>query len=96
MRQPPLDVILSWPKPNYVDPETRGDALLVVNVLFLAICFIAVAARLWARLRILHSAGLDDLLITIAMVRLVQSFFGILANKFLDPYCGRNCKCDYR
>lgn len=74
MRHPPLDVILSWPEPNYVNPETRGNALLVVNILFLAICFVAVAARLWARLRILHSAGLDDLLITIAMVRLLIYF----------------------
>ena len=68
MRHPPLDVILSWPKPNYISPETRGHSLLAVNVTFLVIAFIAVVARLWARLRIVKSPGLDDLLITIAMV----------------------------
>ena len=96
MRHPPLDVILSWPEPNYVNPETRGNALLIVNIIFLVLCFITAAARLWARLRILHSAGVDDLLITIAMVRLLKSFFETLANGLLDPYCGRDCDCNYR
>jgi hypothetical protein len=72
MRDPPLSVILSWPTPNYVDPETRGQSLLVVNIILLALCFVAVAARLWARLVILHAPGLDDLLITIAMVHLID------------------------
>jgi hypothetical protein len=68
MRSPPLEVIESWPAPNYVDPETRGQSLLVVNITLLCLCLIALASRLWARLVILRSPGLDDLLITIAIV----------------------------
>jgi hypothetical protein len=68
MKSPSLEVIESWPAPNYVDPETRGQSLLVVNITLLGLCLVALAARLWARLVILRSPGLDDLLITIAIV----------------------------
>jgi hypothetical protein len=68
MRTPPPEVIESWPAPNYVDPETRGQSLLVVNITLLGLCLIALAARLWSRLVILRSPGLDDLLITVAIV----------------------------
>ena len=64
-----MSVIATWPTPNYVDPETRGPGLLVVNVVFSILCLFAVAARLWARLRIVHSPGLDDVLIVISFVR---------------------------
>jgi hypothetical protein len=68
MGTPPLEVIESWPAPNYVDPETRGQSVLVVNITLLGLCLIALAARLWSRLVILRAPGLDDLLITIAIV----------------------------
>jgi hypothetical protein len=68
MRTPPPEVVESWPAPNYVDPETRGQSLLVVNITLLGLCLIALAARLWSRLVILRSPGLDDLFITIAIV----------------------------
>jgi len=72
MRTPPPEVVASWPPPNYIDPETRGPSLLIVNFIFLALSLASLAARLWARLVILRAPGLDDLLITIAIV----SFFG--------------------
>jgi len=42
--------------------------LVVVNFIFLALSLAALAARLWARLVILRAPGLDDFLITIAIV----------------------------
>lgn len=77
MRYPPPEVINSWPAPNYVDPETRGQSLLVVNITLLSLCIIALAARLWSRLVILRSPGLDDVLITIAMVSLWSTYTAI-------------------
>lgn len=68
MRTPPPEVIASWPQPNYIDPVTRGPALVIVNFILLGLSVIAVGARLWSRLIILRSPGLDDLLITIAIV----------------------------
>jgi hypothetical protein len=72
----PLDVILSWPKPNYVDPERRGPALVVVNCILLPLSLTVVGLRLYTRLMIVHSAGLDDLFIGLASVNLpTPSYF---------------------
>ncbi|KFZ01664.1 hypothetical protein V500_00660 [Pseudogymnoascus sp. VKM F-4518 (FW-2643)] len=59
----PPDVILSWPKPNYTDPDRRGTALLIVNCFLLPLAMIVVGMRLYTRLIIVHSAGLDDVFI---------------------------------
>lgn len=65
---PPADVIASWPKPNFVDPELRGDGLLVGSVLLVTIAFLVVCMRLWSRFIVMHQGGLDDVLIVVAMV----------------------------
>ncbi|KAF2101379.1 hypothetical protein NA57DRAFT_35108, partial [Rhizodiscina lignyota] len=65
---PPLAVIESWPTPNYVDPHTRGWSLVILMCVLYAIALLAVVARLWARLGILHNAGADDAIIVAAMV----------------------------
>jgi hypothetical protein len=66
---PPLDVISSWPKPNYINPATKGRELLVVAIIFCVLAILVVSLRLWTRLCLQGHAGLDDLLITLAMVR---------------------------
>jgi len=68
IRPIPLDVILNWPKPNYVDPMRRGPALLIVNSLLLPVALVVVGLRLYTRLKICCSAGLDDLFIALAVV----------------------------
>lgn len=64
----PLNVILSWPKPNYIDPDRRGPALVVVNCILLPLSLIVVGLRLYTRLVVVHSAGLDDVFIGLASV----------------------------
>jgi hypothetical protein len=59
---PPIEVLLSW-KPNYVDPETRGFGLIILVCILLALCYVVVGMRLWARFRIVKNAGIDDALI---------------------------------
>ena len=82
MRDPPPEVVGSWPKPNYIDPETRGNGLFVVVLLFVLLCLVVVAARLYARIKILKAPGVDDVLIVISMVSL--SSFNSLVSSCLE------------
>lgn len=68
MRIPPLDVILSWPAPDYEHPQTRGEALLVVIVIFSVLVVAAVAGRFYSRLKINKWFGWDDIFIAFALV----------------------------
>jgi hypothetical protein len=65
---PPLEVILSWPKPNVVDPVRRDWMLPILTIVIFFVTLAVVTARLWARLVIHHNAGIDDALIVLAMV----------------------------
>jgi hypothetical protein len=67
---PPPDVILSWPKPNHVDPEERGWDMPILLLVVMGITFLVYIARIWARLILLKNAGLDDILISLAMIPL--------------------------
>lgn len=69
MLLPPIEVIESWPVPNHDDPITRGPAPIYFNlVLFPLVCFF-IALRMYTRLRISKSFGLDDWLILATLVR---------------------------
>ncbi|KAK5705189.1 hypothetical protein LTR97_002306 [Elasticomyces elasticus] len=83
MRIPPLSVLLTWPTPNYVDPVTRGNASLVVNVIFTTLVILAVALRFYCR----FSAGAlrfgwDDAMIALAtLCTVAMTAVVILANE---------------
>ena len=64
----PPEVVASWPKPNYTNPETRGPALFITCTALSAIGLIVVAARLYARLVITKAPGLDDGIIVVALL----------------------------
>ncbi|KAJ5099809.1 hypothetical protein N7532_006810 [Penicillium argentinense] len=68
MQLPPLAVMATWPTPNYVDPVTRGHGAMIVNIIGTALSFLVVIARIYTRLCITCSAGVDDILIVIAMI----------------------------
>jgi hypothetical protein len=66
---PPLSVSSKWPPINYVDPEIRSHAhLLEITVTFTAVMVIITAMRLYVRLFMLRSPGLDDLFNFVAAV----------------------------
>lgn len=69
MQTPPLSVIASWPPPNYVNPETRGPAVIIVLAIFLAIVTLLIAIRIYTRIFVSRGFGLDDVLIILAYVR---------------------------
>lgn len=64
----PPEVIATFPKPNYVHPETHGPALMVIAPMLSAIAALVVAARLYARFYITRAARIDDALIVGALV----------------------------
>src|SRR4051812_2921558 len=68
MQLPPVDVLLSWPTPNYEDPVTRGPALVIVNSIFVALAVSTVAARLYTRIVIKRWFGIDDVFILLALL----------------------------
>ncbi|KAI1497962.1 hypothetical protein F5X99DRAFT_395233 [Biscogniauxia marginata] len=68
MRTPPVEVMLGWPKPNYVDPITRGPALIIIQLIVCPLALICLALRLWVRMRRLKRCWWDDWLMVAAAV----------------------------
>ena len=85
IRPVPESVILSWPKPNYIDPIRRGPALVIVNSLLLPVAMVIVGLRLYTRLIICRSAGLDDLFIALAVVRIHYEPIELSSNQVEGP-----------
>jgi len=67
---PPPEVMMVWPTPNRIDPEERGWEAPISLVIVLGITFLVYAARMWARIVIAKNVGVDDLLMSIAMLPL--------------------------
>jgi hypothetical protein len=65
---PPPEVLLSWPVPNYVNPEDRGWDSSIILMVVLGITFVIYTVRMWARLVVAKNAGLDDILMSVAML----------------------------
>jgi len=65
---PPLDLIASWPTPNYVDPVMRGPANIIITLIFFPLVLLIVGVRIYTRLRISRSFGADDWLILLCLV----------------------------
>ncbi|EON62658.1 hypothetical protein W97_01882 [Coniosporium apollinis CBS 100218] len=81
MRTSDIDVLLSFPLPNYDNPQTRGPALVIVNSTFISFVVIAVALRVYTRLYIKRWFGSDDYLICAALVSTVTlTIIVMLAN----------------
>jgi uncharacterized membrane protein YecN with MAPEG domain len=66
---PPLEIVANWPVPNYTNPQTSGGYIVVLVLVLLALCYVVVLMRLWARFLLGKNAGIDDALIVFNMVR---------------------------
>lgn len=66
MRLPPLEVLQSWPKPNFVNPQTRGNELIILTVILFPIAIGMVGLRTFTRLRISKSFGADDIVLLVS------------------------------
>lgn len=65
---PTVDAILAWPKPNYVDPQTKGNELLVVTIISTILSIAAVLARVWVRIVCQRQFGADDVMLVLCIV----------------------------
>ncbi|KAK0747132.1 hypothetical protein B0T18DRAFT_438802 [Schizothecium vesticola] len=68
MRLPPPEVVASWPPPNYINPETRGMALIAIEMIILPIALLVLALRLYVRVVLLQKPGWDDWLMLLAAI----------------------------
>ncbi|KAK4188901.1 hypothetical protein QBC35DRAFT_179944 [Podospora australis] len=66
MRIPPPEVKASWPKANYENPETRGPALLIIQLIMLPIAIIVILLRFYVKIGIMGKIELDDWLMVVA------------------------------
>jgi hypothetical protein len=65
---PPLDVKLSWPKPNYVDPVLRPNTIVLLACIMGPITVVMTLVRMWVRVFHQRCAGWDDWLMLAALV----------------------------
>jgi hypothetical protein len=63
-----LQIVASWPTPNYDHPVSRGDGMVIASAVFGAVGTIATALRLYTRGWITRTLGADDVLIFFAWV----------------------------
>ncbi|TVY59034.1 hypothetical protein LCER1_G000618, partial [Lachnellula cervina] len=68
MQLPPPEVLAALPKPNYVDPVTRGDAKVIVNVVLFTILLSFLGLRIYTRTYLRKFFGTDDILILVALI----------------------------
>ncbi|KAL2133306.1 hypothetical protein VTI74DRAFT_2572 [Chaetomium olivicolor] len=60
MRFPPPEVVATWPAPNYVNPVTRGPAVIIVELITLPLALTCLALRLYVRMKIMCKSEMDD------------------------------------
>jgi len=82
---PPAEVVLSWPAPNYVNPETHNESALNVVIVFFALSIAVFVARIWARVKLAKNAGLDDLIMTFAMIPLLAMTVATVLGEYPFP-----------
>ncbi|TVY49451.1 hypothetical protein LOCC1_G000602 [Lachnellula occidentalis] len=68
MQLPPLEVLAALPKPNYVDPVTRADAKVILNVVLYTILLSFIGLRIYTRTHLRKFFGTDDILILVALI----------------------------
>ncbi|KKK14801.1 hypothetical protein ARAM_006380 [Aspergillus rambellii] len=68
MQLPPAEVLASWPEPNYINPITRGHSVLIVSIVCSALATIVTGLRIFTRVKITCTAGMDDLLIILGLL----------------------------
>lgn len=87
MRQLPLDVLLTWPKPNYINPEVRGPELWISTAIFMTAAYACVGIRLYSRAYIRKWVGIDDFLVSVASVS-ISAILGGVADRSQALFLG--------
>ena len=85
MRSAPPEVVASWPRPNYINPETRGPDLIIAGLVTLVFALICCALRLYVRIRIMRKTAMDDWMMVAATVRRTMPCNAVPAALFACP-----------
>ncbi|KAJ4984950.1 hypothetical protein SVAN01_09556 [Stagonosporopsis vannaccii] len=64
----PIEEILRWPRPNYTNPTTRPNTILVLSCICGPVTFAMLMARLWVRIFHQRNPGWDDWLVVAGTV----------------------------
>jgi hypothetical protein len=72
---PPLAVVLTWPKPNFVNPERQPKTMLLVASVLGPISTTMMLTRLWVRIFHQRTPGWDDWLMLAATVSRSQDIY---------------------
>ena len=74
---PPPEVLAEWSKlANPENPPTQGNDVLVMEIVLTVVSVLVVALRIYVRVFLTKSYGLDDTLILVNMVS--QEWFALL------------------
>lgn len=65
---PPISVILTWPAPNYVNPEEHDRWLIPLVFVIQSLTILFVAGRLYTRVVLTRNVGYDDYTAIVALV----------------------------
>jgi hypothetical protein len=81
----PAEVVASWPKSNYINPETRGDGLFIVTLSLASLGIVVVSSRMYSRCFITKAIGIDDVIVAVALgFSIALSTMIIIGNKVYD------------
>jgi len=71
MSASPVTVPAYWPKPNYVNPESRKGGAIAYNTVLMVVVVTIVSLRYYSRVGVLKQRlGLDDFFIGLSLVSL--------------------------
>jgi hypothetical protein len=76
---PTIEIFLTWPRPNYIDPVTKPKYVLVLSCILGPISLALLLVRFWVRLRIQQNPGWDDWL-------MLASWLPTIALTFIFPW----------
>ncbi|KAI1982897.1 hypothetical protein LOZ51_005496 [Ophidiomyces ophidiicola] len=83
MRNPPPEIIATWPKPNYVNPEYQGPQVAIVGITLLTLSVIIVCLRMYVRIWMRRSASWDDwLMVSVMPVVVAATVVSIVATHY--------------
>ncbi|TVY75578.1 hypothetical protein LSUE1_G004653 [Lachnellula suecica] len=68
MQLPPAWYLATLPPPNYVDPVTRGNAKVIINIILYSILICFIGLRIYTRTHLRKFFGIDDILILVALI----------------------------
>ena len=85
MRFPPMDVVMSWPPPNYDNPTKRGSQLMIIELTVMPLAILCLAARMYARMCVVRQVWWDDWVMAAAGVCCIGFTVAVILGTLRPP-----------